>query len=253
MADSNANQEYARYMLRWIEEIPWPEFPLAEAELPALRGYWDHGDVADLAAIEARLWSWVDAHGGPAQPLAGDLRMILARMLICVAQLDNQELQARGYFEELLQAAGVARDRIQARSTRRPPRDGDASPDDATATAVRAGYQRLKMQVLMAFGTVSFVSGATVDQADLRPAWMSLMVFLIFLWYRLDSDQVGFRRSGGLTATVILIAAIGIPWYLVQSRGWERGRVAILQAVGVFLASMALSMLGAAMFASPPV
>ena len=252
MVDSNANQDYARYMLRWIESLEWPEFPLAEAELPALRGYWDNGDAADLDGIEARLWAWVDAHGGPAAALDSP-RMILARMLICVAQADNQELRERGYFEELLARAGAPSGEVHRRRSAAPrtPWQGDTRSAPAAADTLPR-LALLKRQVLLAFCAVSFVSGATVGQSQLEPVWITLMALLIFLWYRLDSDQRGFQRRAGLTAAVILIAAVGIPWYLIESRGWERGRAAILQAIGMFFASIALSSLGALLFSVPP-
>lgn len=252
MADSNANHDYARYMLRWIEALDWPEFPLAEAELPALRGYWDSGDVADLDAIEARLWAWVDAHGGPAHPLQGDARMILARMLICVAQADNRELQERGYFEELLARAGVPPERIAiSNAGRRTPWHGEAAPPEAPAQSLvlAARYQSIKRQVLMGFCALSFISGATAGQKQLEPVWICLMAFLIYLWYRVDSDQRGYARSTPLTATVILIAAVGIPWYLLSSRPGQEGRFAVAQAAGMFLLSLFLSAVGAAWLA----
>lgn len=254
MLDSNANQDYARYMLRWIEALEWPEFPLAEAELPALRGYWVNGDLADLDAIEARLWAWVDAHGGPAQPVEGNSRLILARMLICMAQPDNRELRERGYFEELLARAGVPADRINAsRPGRRTPWHADAAtadvPEPAQGLALAARYQSVKRQVLMGFCAVSFISGATVGQKQLEPVWICLMAFLIYLWYRVDSDQRSFPRTTPLTATVILIAAVGIPWYLLSSRPGPEGRNAVLQAVGMFLLSLFLSAAGAAWLA----
>lgn len=250
MADSTANQDYARYMLRWIEALEWPEFPLAEAELPALRGFWDSGDVADLDAIEARLWAWVDAHGGPAHPLEGDARMILARMLICVAQPDNRELQERGYFEELLARAGVPPDRIDAsRAGRRLPWHGDSAKSEVPAQALVMRYQSIKRQILMGFCALSFISGATAGQKQLEPVWICLMAFLIYLWYRVDSDQRRFPRTTPLTAAVILIAAVGIPWYLLSSRPGQQGRLAVMQAAGMFLLSLFLSAIGAAWLA----
>lgn len=254
MTASNDDQEYARYMLRWVEDLEWPEFPLAEAELPALRGYWIDGDLADLDAIAARLWAWVDAHGGP--ELNEDRRMLLARMLICLAEPENRELERRGFFEELLQRAGVPDAQIASRRprARREAWAGSASASTpAAADGSTAGrLQRLKQQVLLAFGALSFVSGATSTPSptasSLEMFWIVLMAWLIFLWYRLDSDQRGFRRSPGLSVAVVLIAAVGIPWYLWQSRGPQEARLAILQAVGVFLGSVILSALGASLF-----
>lgn len=250
------DRDYARYMLEWIGALEWPEFPLAEAELPALRGYWLVGDEADLDAIATRLWAWVDAHGGAGPSV--DPRMLLARMLICVASEDNRELQRRGWFEELLARRGVAAERIAARTpgTRHSASQGadaaQASSDEAFAV-VR--LQRMKAQVLLAFGATSFVSGATASPSPqvsgLEMLWVLLMAWLIWLWYRIDSTQLGFRRTPGLGVLVVLVAAVGIPLYLVRSRGWPQARLAVLQAIGLFLASVLLSALGASLFALP--
>ena len=43
-----------------------------------------------------------------------------------------------------------------------------------------------------------------------------------------------------------------VPYYLIRSRGWQHGQIAVLKAVLVFLGSIALSALGGMLFGQPP-
>ncbi len=246
---------YASYMLGWIEKLDWPQLPIADETLPELRAFWQDAIETDLDAIGDRLWAWVDANGGP-QP-STDRQMILARMLICLAAVPNRELEKVGYFEQLLQNYGVAGEAI-ARARRRQPFDGAAAADarPVAALSVRAGtYEQQKAQVLWAFAAVSFFAGANpvvAMSADLvrlvELGLMFAMVFLIFLWYRIDADQRGFHRSLLLNIGIVMIAAFAVPYYLIRSRGWQEGPAAVLKALLVFLGSIVLSSLGAIAF-----
>lgn len=251
MTPTPADQDYARYMLGWIDALSWPEFELADAELPALRAFWLEGEPADLDAIADRLWAWVDANGGEALP--DDRQMILARMLICVAAPDNRELEERGYFEDLLRRCGVDENRIVARL---PGGRRAAWSGDQAAVAVRPEHSRLqraKNHALLAFCVGSFLSGgaASPDPAltPLEMFWVVTLAGLIWLWYWLDSEQRGFQRTPGMTLAIILIAAVGVPWYLVRSRGWPQARVAVYQAIGLFVLSTMLTAVGASLLA----
>lgn len=256
MIASPADVAYATYMLNWIDRLDWPSLPIADETLPALRAFWTEAADTDLDAINARLWAWVDANGGPQS--STDKAMILARMLLCLAALPNRELQEVGYFEELLANYGVPSQQIQSAL---PARTGVASAASAPLGPAVAGarYEQHKTQVLWAFGVVSFVSGAyaastaateVADAIDLGLAFA--MVFLIFLWYRIDAEQRGFKRSLLLNVSIVLLAAIAVPYYLIRSRGWQHGQIAVLKAVLVFLGSIALSALGAMLFGQPP-
>lgn len=256
---------YATYMLQWIDRLDWPALPIADETLPALRAFWTASADSDLDAINARLWAWVDANGGAQSPT--DKAMILARMLLCLAAVPNRELQAVGYFEELLANYGVPREQILANL---PPRPGVARASIARASIARApnapaaatatgSHEKHKTQVLWAFAVVSFVSGAHAASSGVTevagPIELGLvfaMISLIFLWYRIDADQHGFQRSVFMNVSIVMVAAIAVPYYLIRSRGWQHGQIAVLKAVLVFLGSIALSALGGMLFGQPP-
>lgn len=257
MTASPEDLAYATYMLRWIEKLDWPELPIAAEALPHLRAYWTESADTDLDAISDRLWAWVDANGGP-QP-STDKQMILARMLICLAAVPNRELEQVGYFEQLLGNYGVASEDI-SRAMPRKPFDGSLATTTArapaAAPAASAGaHQHAKTQVLWAFAAVSFISGANpvvAMSADMARAielgLVFAMVFLIFLWYRIDADQRGFQRTALLNVAIVMIAAVAVPYYLIRSRGWQEGQLAVLKAIGVFLGSIMLTAFGAMIF-----
>lgn len=87
-----------------------------------------------------------------------------------------------------------------------------------------------------------FYPGAEFVPSDL---WlMPVFVFLIFLWYRLDSNSLSFRRTRWLSLGIIAIAIVALPYYLFLSRGLKRGLVALGWAVLVFLISGAATVAG---------
>ena len=86
---------------------------------------------------------------------------------------------------------------------------------------------------IAAFMVASFLAGAIgqyVYPGQLMPAsdlWlMPLFVFLIFAWYRLDSEKRGYPRTKWLNIAIVAIALLALPYYLIRSRGWKRGLVA---------------------------
>ena len=248
---------YATYMLGWIEKLDWPQLPIADETLPALRAYWQESVETDLGAISDRLWAWVDANGGPAP--SSDHQMILARMLICLAAVPNRELEQVGFFEDLLRNYGVASDEV-LRAAPRKPFEGSLAATTETRPAVApvangSIHQHAKTQILWAFAAISFISGAnpvvamspdTVKLVELTLVFA--MVFLIFLWYRLDADERGFQRSILLNVGIVMVAAVAVPYYLIRSRGWQEGPPAVLKALVVFLGSIVLSAVGAMLF-----
>jgi hypothetical protein len=252
MTASPEDLAYASYMLSWIEKLDWPQLPIADETLPQLQAYWRDSADTDLDAISERLWAWVDANGGP-QP-STDKRMILVRMLICLAAVPNRELEQVGYFEELLRNYGVASEEV-SRTAPRKPFDGAATRPVAAAAARAAPHDQQKSQVLLAFAVVSFFAGAnpviamSVESARMIELGLVFaMVFLIFLWYRIDADQRGFQRTTLLNVGIVMIAAVAVPYYLIRSRGWQEGPAAVLKALLVFLGSIFLSSLGAIVF-----
>jgi hypothetical protein len=81
--------------------------------------------------------------------------------------------------------------------------------------------------------------------------FMLVAAFLLFFWFRLDSDERGYKRSPLLNVGVIALAVIVLPYYFFRTRGFARGLAAsaiflfvgimysLLQYVGVYLAYVA--------------
>lgn len=256
MTATPADVAYATYMLKWIESLAWPPLAIADETLPALRAYWTESADIDLDGINERLWAWVDANGG-ARP-SPDKAMILARMLICLAAVPNRELEDIGYFEDLLSLYGLPRQRHQGASA-----DAIAVPTaqpERADSAIPAGkHEQLKTQVLWAFAVISLVSGAHAASAGVtevaRAVELGLvfvMITLIFLWYRIDADQHGFKRTVLWDIGIVSMAAFVVPFYLMRSRNPPQGQIAVLKAVLVFLGSIVLSAIGALIFGQPP-
>jgi len=109
-----------------------------------------------------------------------------------------------------------------------------------------------KKLVLVLLAALSFLSGI-IDQyfypeQQFPPtaiAFTVVGIFLIFVWYRLDSDQVGYRRSPWLNVSVVALAIVALPYYFFRSRGVKRGIIYSAFTVLAFLASNALSLAGA--------
>jgi hypothetical protein len=260
MTATSEDLAYATYMLNWVDKLDWPDLPIADEALPALRAYWMESVDTDLDAISERLWAWVDANGGP-QP-STDKSMILVRMLICLAAVPNRELEQVGYFEQLLRNYGVASAEVAHTAPRKPFEGSLATGADNTpgvAAPVSGAHQQAKAQILWAFAAVSFIAGANpvvAMSADMvRMIELGLvfaMVFLIFLWYRIDADERGFQRSLLLNVAIVMVAALAVPYYLIRSRGWQEGQLAVLKALVVFVGSIVLSALGAMLFGHVP-
>jgi hypothetical protein len=81
--------------------------------------------------------------------------------------------------------------------------------------------------------------------------FMLLGVFLLFFWFRLDSEERSYKRSPLLNVGVIALAVVVLPYYFFRTRGFARGLAAslaflvagimysLLQYVGVYLAYLA--------------
>ena len=108
-----------------------------------------------------------------------------------------------------------------------------------------------KSVLLSALAVASFVSGA-LDQyfypGDQFPptalAFTVVGIFLIFAWYRLDSNQVGYRRSPWLNVGVIALAIVALPFYFFRSRGAKRGTIATGMMLLAYIASGAPTVAG---------
>jgi hypothetical protein len=55
-----------------------------------------------------------------------------------------------------------------------------------------------------------------------------LTVCLLFVWYRRDARERQYETSWGLNASMVLVTAFALPWYLIRSR---KG-VAVVKALG---------------------
>lgn len=108
-----------------------------------------------------------------------------------------------------------------------------------------------KKLIIVTLGITAFASGALAQylapgqfyspsDAPLR----FLAVTLLFLWYHVDSEQRGYRRSGLLNVAVVCMAAVALPYYLFRSRGARRGAAALLLALGGVGACWALEWIG---------
>jgi len=77
---------------------------------------------------------------------------------------------------------------------------------------------------------------------DLGGSFLSLLP--IYWWYHLDKDQTGYRAGRLLNVGVAALAMVALPVYFVRSRGWKRGGVTGLYALGVLGVLYLLETLG---------
>ncbi len=51
---------------------------------------------------------------------------------------------------------------------------------------------------------------------------------IVYRWYHLDAQDHAYQRSPALNTAVIVIGALALPYYFVQTRGYRRGALAAL-------------------------
>jgi hypothetical protein len=97
----------------------------------------------------------------------------------------------------------------------------------------------------LSFGAIDqyFYPGEAVPPTAI--AFTLITVALIFLWYRFDAAEAGYRRTPWLNVGVIAVALLALPYYLFRSRGAKRGFIAIGLLVLAFIGMNLLSMAGA--------
>lgn len=83
----------------------------------------------------------------------------------------------------------------------------------------------------------------------LRIGLLVLASCAIFAWFRADAKSRDYRPSPILNVAVFGLAAFALPYYFVRSRGWKRGALALIAAIGIFLATSVFAGLCAALFA----
>ena len=91
-----------------------------------------------------------------------------------------------------------------------------------------------KLLTLLALVTVSFAQGAVgqfiypgriYTKSDLIFALAGAI--LIFVWYRLDANERGYRRSPWLSIAVVGVTIVALPYYFFRSRGARGGSIAL--------------------------
>jgi hypothetical protein len=70
------------------------------------------------------------------------------------------------------------------------------------------------------------------DSGDVSVVVTLLIVALIFVWYRRDARDRGYRTTWGLSIGMVLMTVIALPWYLVRSRSEFMARLKALGAMG---------------------
>lgn len=109
-----------------------------------------------------------------------------------------------------------------------------------------------KNLILVALAVVSFFSGA-IDQYFQHGSILAseylietfVTFFLVYIWYRLDSDEYGYSRSRWLDIGVIALTVVVLPYYFFRSRGAKRGAIASGVMLLAYITSFALSIAGA--------
>src|SRR5512138_2443616 len=102
---------------------------------------------------------------------------------------------------------------------------------------------RGKLGALIALAVFSFAFPAIEQAMTGRVEMLSnygiaetvLSLIAIFVWYHLDKEEHNYRAGILMNAGVLVAAIVALPIYLIRSRGWKRGAIAICWAA-VFLA-----------------
>lgn len=67
---------------------------------------------------------------------------------------------------------------------------------------------------------------------------------LLFTWYHLDKRERDYRAGRLMNAGMLAAAVIALPIYLVRSRGWKHGMIAIATAALYLALTLGLAELG---------
>ena len=105
---------------------------------------------------------------------------------------------------------------------------------------------------LMLLGVISFVMGVSNYVFYDRPMY-DLMVYgpllivgvvVIFMWYRKDTDTIGYRRGPILNVAVVAFALLALPYYFFRSRGFAGGLKGTAAVVLVLVGWYGMTYLG---------
>jgi len=83
-----------------------------------------------------------------------------------------------------------------------------------------------------------FAPGQLLSRIDIPFLLVGLL--LTFLWYRIDSEHLRYRRSPILNVMVLAFTLLALPYYFFRSRGFLRGSVATVLFLLVAIAYSAL-------------
>ena len=109
-----------------------------------------------------------------------------------------------------------------------------------------------KTLALILLGVVSLVSPFVEMLATGRVEALSkfdiastvVSIPLIFWWYHVDKREHDYRAGPLMNGGILAVAVVALPIYFVRTRGWKRGGIATLLALGVFAILLGLSELG---------
>lgn len=97
---------------------------------------------------------------------------------------------------------------------------------------VKNKASRAKGYVLIWLAISAFISGCLYQfyrQSELiiygylTYALIAIAAILVFIWYHLDTEEIGFKRNFFLNISVIVVGFIGLPIYFFLSRGVKSG------------------------------
>ena len=111
---------------------------------------------------------------------------------------------------------------------------------------------RPKTVALMVLAVLSFASPALERAITGRVELLSnfglgetlLSLIVLFCWFHLDKAEHDYRAGKLMNAGVLLLAAVALPIYLIRSRGWKRGAMAIGVALLFLAGTLVLAELG---------
>ena len=72
----------------------------------------------------------------------------------------------------------------------------------------------------------------------------ALSLALLFWWYHVDKLEHGYQAGRLMNAGVLVAAVLALPIYLVRTRGWKRGGIAVALGAGFRALLFALEEIG---------
>lgn len=109
-----------------------------------------------------------------------------------------------------------------------------------------------KTLALILLGAVSLVgplaemlvTGKVEDLSKFDLATTLAALPLVFWWYHVDKREHDYQAGPLMNAGILVLAIVAFPIYFVRTRGWKRGALATLLALGVFAILFGLGELG---------